>query len=67
MSESYESTLRMVASLSKSHSCAHKAMGHSGNGMSCHCVLTLEISNNAETDGGKQKEPITLLTVLGVS
>jgi hypothetical protein len=56
----------MVASLSKSHSFAHKAMGHSGNGMSWHCVLTLEKLYNAGIDGGKQKEPINLLTVLGL-
>lgn len=54
----------MVASLFQSHSCAHKAMGHFGNGMSWHCALTLKKSKNAGTDGGKQ-EPLTLLAVLG--
>jgi len=43
----------MVASLGKSHSSAHKAVGRSGNGISWHCVLTVEKSNNAGTDGGK--------------
>jgi len=41
-------------------------MGHSGNGMSWHCVLTLQKSDNARTDGGKKKEPIILLAVLGL-
>lgn len=43
----------MVASLCIGHSSARKVMGHSGNGMSWHCDLTLEKLNNEGTDGGK--------------